>query len=304
MLPFSLQPGHTWEHYPLISHFLSPLPLLQKIPEANPTNAVNKTFIILIIFCVAITTGAVWWVSQMGDETATETEWSSELPSPGSDSRPQGPAPQAPNLSNRPPRNSERVSFESPAERTSTEAATVVEIEALIRSGEAPNHLLALDLLREIDQEAAWPLLKQLMESESVQVRAESVELASEFDDEQTAQFLTDAVTDSSVYVGYTVLEAVEELPRREREQVRRAAVLRAPAEVGTSVLADVEVESNHDSVDVIIEGLNSTVEETREESREILDFLFDQQFDSSGAAQGWWQTNKVKYDRDLVEKE
>ena len=62
--------------------------------------------------------------------------------------------------------------------------------------------------------------------------------------------------------------------------------------------------DSNHNSVDILIEGLNSEVEGTRFESREILDFLFDQQFDSATAANDWWQETRIKYARDLVGKE
>ena len=275
----------------------------------------NKTTTILVLLCVLTTAGALWWVSQMGDEDDGQalTEWTTENDGDGAKApAPNSPGPategqaspaQIPRDPSMGPR-AERVEFEDPAERTAEGEATVAEINELIASGEAPNHLLALDLMHDMDAETAWPMLKKLRTSSSVQVRAEAVELAAEFDDENTGPFLAKAVTDESSYVGYTVLEAADELPRGDREKIRRAAVLSAPAEVGTSVLADVEVESNHNSVDILIEGLNSKVEDTRFESREVLDFIFDQQFDSATAANDWWQENRIKYDRDLVEKD
>jgi HEAT repeat protein len=275
----------------------------------------NKTTTILILLCVLTTAGALWWVSQMSheDEGSTLTEWTKETDktptssTPSAAPAPDGQAEPTPTQNPRDtkmPQRGERIEFEDPAERTAEGQPTVAEINQLIESGEAANHLLALDLLRDMDAETAWPLMNKLLKSESVQVRSEAVELAVEFDDDNTGPFLTQAVTDESAYVGYTVLEAADDLPRDEREKIRRAAVRAAPVEVGTSVLADVEVESNHKSVDVLIEGLNSQMEETRFESREILSFLFDQEFDSATAANDWWQANRDKYDRDLVEKE
>ena len=267
----------------------------------------KKAAFLSLTLCFIATVGALVWITQMDEEEVPGSDWEQgEMPaSTANAENSSSQAPQrTPSILDREPRPGERVEVEQPAERDPSKEISLAEVKALVKSGEAPNELLALELLRDMDPEQAWPVLNELLGSQSAQVRAESVELASEFDDDNTAAFLTRAVIDSSVFVGYTVLEKVEELPRREREQVWRAAVLEAPADVGAAVLGDMEVESNHNSVDIIIEGLNSQVEDTREESREILDFIFDQRFDSATAASKWWQENRSKYDRDLVEKE
>jgi hypothetical protein len=63
-------------------------------------------------------------------------------------------------------------------------------------------------------------------------------------------------------------------------------------------------VQSDHAAVDLLIEGLDSIVADTREDARETLDFIFNESFASAGQAKAWWQANKNRYDRDLVEQD
>ena len=196
------------------------------------------------------------------------------------------------------------VTIVDAAERSAKGDPTHLEVESLLASGDAGNELLALDLLYDFEDEEIVPFLHRAMKSDTEQVRAAAVELAVGLEDEeQRAEILELAVSDDAPFVGHAVLDQVEKQPKKIREQVFRSALKLAPAEIGGAVVAELEVDSDHAAVDIMIEGLNSTVDETRSEASLALEFIFEKQFASGSEAQAWWQMNRDKYDRDLVEK-
>ncbi len=196
------------------------------------------------------------------------------------------------------------VTIIAPAERKSSEDPTLDEIQTLLASPDPRNEMLALDLLHDFDDETALPFLRLALASANPQVRATAIEFAASLhNDRERGKILEQGIIDREPFVGHTVLDQVESLPSAERSALFAMALDRAPAEIGSAVLGLLEVESTHPSVDLMIAGLESRVEATRQGAAGTLEFLFERNFANATEARQWWETHQGNYDRDLVEK-
>jgi hypothetical protein len=263
----------------------------------------KKYTIILIGFVIATTVAAIVVMSSIDEGKVPSFAVSMESEpavAPQSEARPtEMPFPEL-HRSN----TANSVKILETAERSAEGDPAHDEVDSLLLSGDARKQLLAIDLMYDFDDDTMLPFLHLALESETEQVRVAAVALAGELeDDDQRAEILERAVSDHSPFVGYAVLDEVDEQPKAIREKVFRSALKLAPAEIAGAVVGELEVDSDYGAVELIIEGLDSTVEATRNEASLALEFIFEEEFASARQAQNWWQQNRDKYDRDLVEK-
>lgn len=174
-------------------------------------------------------------------------------------------------------------------------------------NGDAQSALVALELVRELvdpTQEELFSLFDAALDHEAPQVRAEAIETATgRFDGDYAKQFLSKAVTDENPYVGLVALEKLEQMPAPVRHPVMREAVLGAQPYIAEAVLDTLDVETNHQSIAIVMDALDSSVEGISEQARTTLDLLFDVNFANASEARNWWTANRPRFDGDLVER-
>jgi hypothetical protein len=61
---------------------------------------------------------------------------------------------------------------------------------------------------------------------------------------------------------------------------------------------------SDHRALEILLEGLNDTDPQFREEINETLNFLINHEFETYDEAITWWNKNKENYDEELFEKD
>lgn len=226
---------------------------------------------------------------------------------PDSDNRvPTPPLPKPiPAVSPQPGASHSSASLVIKASRVQTGTPSFGEANSLLQSGDAAKALLAIDLSEGLSESETWSVLRTAIRSESPQVRAAVVERAAEMDvSPELSELLKNAVSDKDPFVGFTVLEVTENLPKAERNEIFQRALESALPEIGATVVGDLEIQGDHSAIEILVRGLDSIAAETREETQMTLELMFDKNFANATEATAWWQSNQVRYDKDLILKD
>lgn len=157
---------------------------------------------------------------------------------------------------------------------------------------------LALDLA---DSKAKWEHFDRALQSSLPRTRGAAVEMAVETGGENLGEFLNRAVVDVDSHVGLTALFAAETQPAAIRQSVQESALHSGNPEVGSSAIGQLEIAGNAAALEILFTGLDSSVGETRADTRTTLELMFDETFDSAAEAEAWWKSNRDRYDQDLV---
>ena len=166
---------------------------------------------------------------------------------------------------------------------------------------EASLRARAIDLLAGNVAPEILAALQPARDDADPQVRAQALLAAAQVRDSRLAAWLAPALADSSNEVRQTALDAVETQTDAIRHAVQQEALRSEHADVALRALGELQVESSHAAIDLMLQALNAPLPEVREEARLALEFLLDQDFSDTDPA-AWWATNRRRYTADLTE--
>lgn len=132
-------------------------------------------------------------------------------------------------------------------------------------------------------------------------LRSQALLAAAQVRDSRLAAWIAPALADPSDEVRQTALDAVETQTDAIRHAVQQEALRSEHADVALRALGELQVESSHAAVDLMLRALNAPLPEVREEARLALEFLLDQDFSGTDPA-AWWAANRRRYAADLTE--
>jgi hypothetical protein len=176
--------------------------------------------------------------------------------------------------------------------------------EKILALGDETLGRQAVGLLAGNDSPDIIPILEKTLGDASETIRSDAATAAGQVRDDAVVGFLGKVFEDSSSDVALAGLRTIGDQTQTRKLKILARALQSTYSDVQTSAISDLQLESTPRSVEVLFSALDSPDPEVRDQARFSLDFMLDHEFQSAAAAQAWWETNKGRFDNDLVPKE
>lgn len=163
--------------------------------------------------------------------------------------------------------------------------------------------IAASEMLGEYRSSEVLPVIEAALLSSNEQVRLNALQPLTEINDPQVPELLNTAFNDSSEDVRNEALEIAAAQEGDVQLQTLAAGMKAGYEQVKTEALSLLELRGDHQTVPVIMAGLDDPDPAFRQEVNAALSFLIDQEFSNQKDAVNWWNANKDRYDENLFEK-
>jgi len=164
----------------------------------------------------------------------------------------------------------------------------------------------ALDLLSEFGTEEIFDNLSKALDDKSTDIREAAIDLLDTVEiqggNEFEADLISKGLNDESEDVRDAALNILSDKPKFELEIVARTAIKSPHASVKEDVLNELTNRPSEAGVEIMIEGLLDTNAEFREEVKEGLEYITDEEFSSYKEAKEWWDKNKSRFEEEFAE--
>lgn len=177
-------------------------------------------------------------------------------------------------------------------------------LDQLVQSGNPEWVQYSIDLLAGNTSSEILPVLERCLSHPDAELREAAVSAASWVRSDGLVPFLGKAFSDPSPEVRLTFFNEMEGQSDAVLLRIYEKAIEATHGDVREAGLGELELMSNHRSMDMIFGALDSPHAETRAEAQLIVDFLIDQDFNSAGQARAWWKANRHRFSEDLVLEE
>lgn len=161
----------------------------------------------------------------------------------------------------------------------------------------------AARLLESYRTPAVLPLLKKALQSRDEEVRLSALEPLEEIEDARCAELAAAALSDPSEMVQGRALDVIRSQPPDIQIQSLRRAMDSRSDDVKMEVLSLLELRGDKAAVEVMFLGLKDPNPQIRQEVRQTLEILLDQDFRSYNQAVRWWKAHHSRYDENLLEQ-
>jgi hypothetical protein len=150
---------------------------------------------------------------------------------------------------------------------------------------------------------AVGPVSKALKDKEE-QVRQQAVEACEYIDDKQAASFLTEAINDQSENVRAAAFMVADQKNADTKAALFKAGISSPYEDVKDATITGLVDMSSPKAVDILLEGLKDSNPDVRENVSSSLSFLIGQEFENYNDGKKWWDSNRKRFDDELVEKD
>jgi hypothetical protein len=150
---------------------------------------------------------------------------------------------------------------------------------------------------------AVGPVSKALKDKEE-QIRQQAVEACEYIDDKQAASLLTEAINDQSENVRSAAFMVADQKDADTKAGLFKAGITSPYEDVKEATITGLVDMSSPKAVDILLEGLKDSNPEVRENVSSSIGFLIGQEFENYNDAKKWWDSNRKRFDDELVEKE
>ncbi|MEJ5259312.1 MAG: HEAT repeat domain-containing protein [Anaerohalosphaeraceae bacterium] len=161
----------------------------------------------------------------------------------------------------------------------------------------------AAQMLELYQTSSVLPLLEKALHSRDEQVRLSALEPLEKIADPRSAALLVLALSDPSDAVRGRALDIIRVQPPDIQILSLKRAMGLSSDDVKLEVLSLLELRGDKAAVEVMLEGLKDPSPEFRDQVREVLRLLLDQEFAGYNQAVQWWKVNRARYDDNLLER-
>jgi HEAT repeat protein len=162
----------------------------------------------------------------------------------------------------------------------------------------------ALTLLEGNDSPKVLPAVKAAMNDKESVVRMQALEVLRFVQHPEALPIYREVLNDKEPGVRMTAFVGAVEGDAAFKNETIKTGIASPYEDVARASLAYMEVELSAQTISDFMAGLDNKSQVVRQEAKERLLMLFDQNFTSSTAAKTWWEKNKVLYDENLVRKD
>lgn len=161
----------------------------------------------------------------------------------------------------------------------------------------------AAQMLELYQTSSVLPLLEKALHLRDEQVRLSALEPLDKIADPRCAALLVLALSDPSDAVRGRAFDVIRSQPPDLQILSLKRAMGLSSDEVKSEVLSLLELRGDKAAVEVMLEGLKDPSPEFRDQVREILRLLLDQEFAGYNQAVQWWKVNRARFDDNLLER-
>jgi HEAT repeat protein len=163
--------------------------------------------------------------------------------------------------------------------------------------------LRAIEMLTDWESSDILGAVSKAMGDSEEEVREAAINTLYNVLDPKIGEVLTKGLSDESELVRSAALDMLAEQPADLRANLQQQALLSTNEDVIMGLVSQLEDQSDHKALELLIEGLRHPNEELRQNYTDAIDFLVSQNFTSYEEAKAWWAKNKQNYDDELFEK-
>jgi HEAT repeat protein len=161
----------------------------------------------------------------------------------------------------------------------------------------------AIELLAGNTSPKIIPLLENALNDKDEDIRLSAIFAANAVAGPQFDRFIGKIFSHTDKNTRLMGFEILENQPVTDRLRALDLAINSGHKELQFSAIDELQFETNHRSVEILIPHLDSADEDIRENARSTVSFLLNEDFESASEAQAWWQANKATFDSEPIQR-
>lgn len=176
-------------------------------------------------------------------------------------------------------------------------------LQQAMLSGDVDVCRQAMQMLAGYDSPAILPALEQAFAMPDEFTRLVALSPIENINDPQVVNLLALAFNDPAEDVRTRAMEIVTNQPESLQLISLQTAIVALRPEVSQEAVTMLQLRGDKPGVSALIAGLNHPDPDVRSDTKDALQFLIDQEFDTAAQAEKWWNANQHRFDENLFEQ-